>query len=376
MIMNQCSAKSGLIALVVTLLASACAQTPEQPSESAVEPPPLTSAGGGDVAPRNQGVVRLRPDHPQRYTVQPGDTLLDVAQVFLDTPWRWDQVWLADSTADRQIYAGDVIELYEENGQPRLRLIPASEPPIIKLSPQVRVEEIARPIPTVPRSAIESFVLRSIVVNKTDWENAPIIVGNEDDRVNMGTGARIYVKGREGFDFNDYRIFRGGRELRDPATGRFLGFDGIYVGDAHLEDGESNPATFLITRSRNEVQRGDRLFEVENEDEAFSFTPHPAPPDTEGQIVAVLGDSVNARQYGSVIVNIGLDDGAEPGQMLATYSPERLSRDPWAGTDTKLPGNRNGMIMLYKVYDAVSYALVTHMSGTIRANDRVVSPES
>jgi hypothetical protein len=381
--MNNCSAKSGLLALVLTLLASACAQTPEQPSATdsatdsatAVEPPPLAETAAG-IAPRSQGAVRLRPDHPRSYTVQPGDTLLDVAEVFLETPWRWEQVWSsgAGSAQTEQIYPGDVIELYQESGQPRLRLIPATEPPIIKLSPQVRVEEFARPIPTVPRSAIESFVLRSIVVNKSEWDNAPIIVGSQDERVNLGTGDRIFVKSREDFDFSNYRMFRGGRELRDPVTGRFLGFDGIYVGDAALEE-EGNPATFLITRSRNEVKRGDRLFEME-EEELFNFTPRPALPDTEGQIVAVLGDSVNARQYGSVIVNIGVDDGAEAGQMLATFSPERRARDPWAGTEAELPGNRNGMIMLYKVYDAVSYALVTQMGGPIRVNDRVVSPES
>ncbi|NJN45412.1 MAG: LysM peptidoglycan-binding domain-containing protein [Candidatus Competibacteraceae bacterium] len=339
----------------------------------------MNQAAAATATASDRGRVRLRPDHPQVYTVQPGDSLLDVAEVFLETPWRWAQLWQPDPSLDNanQIYPGDRIELYEENGQPVLRLIPATEPPIIKLSPQVRAEDFNRPIPTIPRSAISSFVLRSIVVNKADWDAAPVIVGGIDDRVNLGQGDRVYVQSPDGFDYSLYRVFRGGRELRDPATGRFLGFDGVYMGDAVLDGDETeNPATFLLTRSRHEIQRGDRLFQMEEEEDVFSFTPRPALPDTEGQIVVVLGDSVNARQYGSVIVNVGFDEGVEPGQMLEVYGPAREMRDTWANTKAELPGNHAGTVMIYKVYDDVSYALVTNMIAPIRAKDRVTSPES
>ncbi|MEE4377262.1 MAG: hypothetical protein V2J55_07090 [Candidatus Competibacteraceae bacterium] len=383
MMIKKCTAKSGPFVPVLALLLSACAQTPDQATSSAAtnEPPPplaMNQAAAATIPDRAQ--VRLRPDHPQVYTVQPGDTLLDVAEVFLETPWRWAQLWRPDPSLDNanQIYPGDQIELYDENGQPALRLIPATEPPIIKLSPQVRIEDFNRPIPTVPRSAIESFVLRSIVVNKNEWDAAPVIVGGIDDRVNLGVGERAYVQSRSGFDYSRYRVFRGGSELRDPVTGQFLGFDGSYMGDAVLDgDEEDNPATFLLTRSRNEIKRGDRLFPMEEErNDAFSFTPRPALPDTDGQILVVLGDSVNARQFGSVIVNVGLNEGVEPGQMLEVFGPPREARDVWSDTEAELPGNRAGMVMIYKVYDAVSYGLVTNMIAPIRVNDRVTSPES
>jgi len=384
MMIKKCTAKSGPFVPVLALLLSACAQTtPDQTAASSATsepPPPLAMNQVAATTAPDRGRVRLRPDHPQVYTVQPGDSLLDVAEVFLETPWRWTQLWRSDPNLDNanQIYPGDRVELYEENGQPALRLIPATEPPIIKLSPQVRVEDFNRPIPTVPRSAIESFVLRSIVVNEAEWDAAPVVVGGIDDRVNLGLGGLAYVQSRDGFDYNRYRVFRGGQQLRDPATGRFLGFNGIYVGDALLEgDEEENPAPFRLTRSRYEIKRGDRLFPMaEEQDDVFSFTPRPAFPDTEGQILVVLGDSVNASQYGSVIVNVGLDEGVEPGQMLEVYGPAREMRDTWANTKSELPGNRSGMVMIYKVYDNVSYALVTNMIAPIRANDRVTSPES
>ncbi|UCH54343.1 MAG: LysM peptidoglycan-binding domain-containing protein, partial [Pseudomonadota bacterium] len=38
-------------------------------------------------------VVALKPDRPERYTVQVGDTLWDIASRFLSTPWHWPKVW-------------------------------------------------------------------------------------------------------------------------------------------------------------------------------------------------------------------------------------------------------------------------------------------
>ena len=38
-------------------------------------------------------VVKLRPDHPDRYVVRKGDTLWDIASRFLQSPWNWPKIW-------------------------------------------------------------------------------------------------------------------------------------------------------------------------------------------------------------------------------------------------------------------------------------------
>ena len=84
------------LSLAAAVLLGACAQMPSQPeSGPAVTEPPLLSgaaAGTTGAAPAPAPVV-LRQDHPQTYTVVPGDTLWSIAKRFLQDPWQWREIW-------------------------------------------------------------------------------------------------------------------------------------------------------------------------------------------------------------------------------------------------------------------------------------------
>ena len=64
-------------------------------------------------AAEQQGLVSLRKDSPQSYTVKEGDTLWDIASRFLDKPWLWPQVWQVNPQIQNPdlIYPGDRISL-------------------------------------------------------------------------------------------------------------------------------------------------------------------------------------------------------------------------------------------------------------------------
>lgn len=364
-------------------VASACSRNTVTGStfsqqDSHQAPPPLVTRNEKSASTlRAPGPIVLRPKHPQRYVVGPEDTLLDVASRFLEEPWRWPEVWhpTSDDKDNNLLYPGEVIELYIEKGQPRLR--PASETLTIKLSPRVRVETLVQPIPTVPKSDVEGFLKGSIVVDKADWIEAPIIVGNFDDRVLLPPGNQIYVyaSGIKDFDQRRYQVFRFDKEYRDPATGQPLGFGGLYVGEAVLEQ-EGNPAVLALTETHLEGRAGDHLFPLPHgEIEHYHFLPQAAPPDTTGHIIALLGDHVLASQYQSVVVNLGERDGMEPGYMLNIFATARNTTKPmFRPVAQQSPEHKIGSLMLYKVYEGVSYGLVITMNDSIRVFDRVEAP--
>ncbi len=368
------------LSLATALLLGSCAQTPSQQPETrptSDEPSPLSAtATPAPAAAVAEAPVALRPDHPQTYTVVAGDTLWSIAQRFLQHPWQWRQIWRQNPQIrdPNRIYPGDVLRFsYDPSGKPRLEVAEREEVPLLKLSPEVRVETLAQPIPPVPRDAVESFLTRAEILSEANWRKMPYIVADDDEQAVYADRDRVYARGVS-FDQPRYQVFRPGEELREPGSGRSLGVAGIYLGQAVLERDE-DPASFLLANTIAPVRAGDRLLEIEPERELYSFEPHPVPPDTEGSIIAKLdADVTQITQYSSVIINLGAQEGLEPGHVLAIFGKNREVEDPVSGGSVKLPGERAGLLMVYKVQDLVSYGLVMQAERAIRLQDRVTTP--
>lgn len=371
------------LSLTAVVFFAACAQNPSESdapeSRSAAstlgEPPPLTGLAPSQPS-AVPGVVALRPDHPQTYTVAPGDTLWGIAGRFLQNPWQWREIWRQNPQIrnPNRIYPGDVLRFsYDADGKPQLEVAEREAVPLIKLSPQIRVEELSQPIPPVPRDAVESFLTRALILSDAQWQGAPYIVADDDEQVVYADRDRVYARGAI-FDQPRYQVFRPGEPLREPKSGRYLGTAGVYLGQAVLEK-DADPATLVLAKTIAPVRVGDRLFPFEEEAELYSFEPHPVPPDTYGFILAKLDtDVTQITQYSSVVINLGAQEGLEPGHVLAIYGKDRTIDDPISGGTVRLPGERSGLAMVYKVYDLVSYALVMQAERTIRLQDQVTTP--
>ena len=382
--------------LAAAVLLGACAQTPTQPDFEAAttEPPVSTTAPGlsgssgpgpGPVRPitpsvpvptLEQAPVVVRPDHPQTYTVAPSDTLWSIAGRFLQNPWQWRQIWRQNPQVrnPHRIYPGDVLRFsYDANGNPQLELSQGGEVPLIKLSPEIRVDTISQPILPVPRAAIESFLTRALVLSEAEWKALPYLIADEDQKVVYVDRDRVYGRGAT-FDQPRYQVYQPGEPLREPGSGRSLGIAGVYQGEARLEK-DGDPATFILSRTVMPIRAGARLVEMEHEEELFNFEPHPVPPDTEGFILSSLDrDTLQITQYASVVINLGHQEGLEPGHVLAIHNQDRQVVDPVSGQTVMVPGERAGLAMVYKVHDLVSYAIVMEATRFIRSQDRVSTP--
>lgn len=366
---------SFLSCALLTALLVGCAQTPpttlQQHSPDAVVPshaePPL-------LAPPPPQALALRADSPQRYTIQPGDNLWDVAGTFLDDPWRWRELWRASAGIDgpAKLYPGDTVEVYYEDEQPQMRLT-EGERPTVKLSPRVRVEYVTQAIPTVPREAVQPFLSKSLVLSEDEIDAAPYVVGTPDGRRVAGPGNTLFVRGAE-FDPGIYRVYRPGGEYRDPASGESLGFAMVYVGEAELAE-DDDPAVFQLTNARQESRPGDRILPAPSEVDLLGLVPRPASDDVLGNVIETLQyDRSVFGHFINVAVSVGEVDGVEPGHVLAVYGVARDLEDPLTGEDLSTGEERIGLVMLYKVFDFVSLGLVTESEREIRVNDVVRGP--
>lgn len=323
--------------------------------------------------------IALRPDHPDRYVVVKGDTLWDISARFLETPWRWPEVWSFNPQIKNPhlIYPGDVVSLvYDEHGRPMLKVDRGA--PTVKLSPKVRASRIDAPITTVPLKSIEQFFGHPQVLSENEIENAAYIVAAEEGRLIAGKGNTIYVRGLVAGGETQYTIIRIGDPYRNEGAkpGDILGYEAIHVADAVVET-FGDPSTLKILNSTREVVVGDRLLPKRDAGFDQTFIPHPPDAPIDGQIIDVVDGVARVGQYQTVVINKGETDGIETGHVLAVFQSGKKVRDPRSGTDGEmvtLPDVKAGIVMVIRSFELVSYAMVMESDKDMKIYDYVRNP--
>lgn len=386
------------LALVLSMALHGCAGTPEEP-EQMEEREVVTTPVAAPVEQAAPPVV-LKTDYPEQYVVVKGDTLWDISARFLRDPWMWPKLWYFNPhiANPHLIYPGDILTIMFVNGQPYLQVTrdgqvvgaasgkPGALPPevlrsgqsypTVKLSPRVREEELKDAIPTIPIDAIGPFLNRPRVVGKGELEQAPYVVEHGDHHLMSGDGYKVYARGiDENNAHGDYVIVRAGMPYRDPNNSSdILGYEAIYLGEARLTR-LGDPATLQITDSSREIMRGDRLLPKGDEDIFRSFTPRAPENQVQGQIISILGGVRMIGQYQVVVVNLGRQDDMLPGHVLAIDQVgDEVEDIVVGGKDVRLPTERAGTAMVFRVFDRVSYALVMEASRPIHLLDEVTNP--
>ena len=136
------------------------------------------------------------------------------------------------------------------------------------------------------------------------------------------------------------------------------------------------PATIDIILAKEEMRVGDRLL-PEPPRELQSYAPRAPASDVTGRIVSVYGSAVvNAAQNQVVAISLGRRDGIEPGHVMAILKDGAriVDKTDAARPMLKLPDERNGLLMVFRTFDRVSYALVLDITSAVNVGDRLISP--
>ena len=97
----------------------------------------------------------------------------------------------------------------------------------------------------------------------------------------------------------------------------------------------------------------------------------------DARVVSIYGSAVRfAGQNQIVVINKGLRDGIENGHVLSMLStgPHLADKTERGRTLMKLPDERNGVAMVFRPFDRVSYVLVMEASHPVQVGDKVINP--
>jgi hypothetical protein len=363
---------------------------PAEPQMTATEAA-ISAAGAtaaAPAAPPPEAGPMLKPGAPKHYTVKPGDTLWGIASMYLRDPWLWPEVWIINPQIPNPhlIYPGDTLALaYGADGRPQVRLEQAGA---VRLDPRLRSAALDTAIPTIPYSAIAAFLSRPTVMTEDEINHAPYVLAFRDRHEIAGSGIEVYVSHLTAAENARFAIVHVAGPLRDPDDGKVVGYEGIYTATALVQH-PGDPAKALLIDPARETLRGDRLLSADAGETPVTFALRAPASDVRGHIIDVVGGTDLAGQYAVVVINRGKRHGLEPGNVLAVDQAGDVVRDLYRGgkkigdsngfgtsfaPKVKLPDERSGTLLVFKVFDRVSYGLIVGASDTIHVADVVRNP--
>ena len=371
--------------------------------------------------------VTVKPDHPESYVVVKGDTLWDITGRFLNEPWLWPQVWEANPQIKdpNLIYPGDVISLQYKDGRPILAVSRGGKSGrYVKLSPEVRSYEKDNAIPAIPIDSIKQFLTRPLVVTGDEMETWPYVVSSYNEHLVSGAGNKIYIRGlpKDASPKQRYAVYRKGKPYVNPRKDKnnILGYEALYLGDAVIEK-TGDPASAIVTTSNREILNGDRLAKESENDVNTSFVPTTPNHEVAGNVISVIDGVSEIGQYQVVVLDLGANEGMQVGNVLGVYQSGKIVDDAVATkiksrekpidcgpqeessivceiasgvadkkqeldqTDlvgylgrpntkpekVELPGEYAGVLMVFRTFQNVSYALVMEATAPIHIYDTV-----
>jgi hypothetical protein len=361
--------------------------------------------------------VVLKNKHPDRHVVVKGDTLWGISGKFLKDPWQWPKVWKLNRSQIKNphlIYPGDVVFLDMSSGSPQLRLLRET----ITLQPGAVEEPLDKEaISTIPLNVIAPFLSQPLIIEKDQLATSPRILAAQDDRVVLSPGTRVYISKIEEGDGLNWYVYRPAESLVDPDTKEILGVEATYLGDARITK-YGEPASADISKAKEEIFTKDRLVPT-GDDVVTNFVPHAPDSAISGRIINIYGGVAEAGPQSIVSISRGTADGIEVGHVLAINRYGRVIKDPEFQKDkevnakpklkelnfdvthdaegkpivnfkkepenaagqlalepgmVKLPDERIGLLMVFRVFDRVSYALVMQATQPINKLDSVNTP--
>jgi len=338
------------------------------------------------TAHANNPPPTIKADAPNRYIVKKGDTLWDISGRYLDSPWRWKEIWATNKQIKNPnlIYPNDILILCVIQGKTLIGVDTGEGCAGVEkqltgnvVASSVTVTSTANSIPPIPWSAIQHWLDKTIIVNPADFNTTPYILASKKGNLITASGDKVYAKGVPLIVGQRYGIYREGEKYVEPKTQKVIGLEVTQVATGLVTSTETNGVTSLqlIDSYGKEVREGDRVFVELNNSLPPVFYPAPATVNRGGMIVRVM-DSISSAAKGSVVaINLGSTHGAKPGDVLTVFQKGAVIRDIKDNdTPVRLPSEPTGMVMVFNTFDNISYAYVLDSELPLNVGDQLLPP--
>jgi len=211
------------------------------------------------------------------------------------------------------------------------------------------------------------------VLDDDTLSEAGYVTVGVDDEIILGKYSRFYARGIKGKPGDLFNIFRPGNKFKHPETGESLGLEAVYLGEARLLVA-GDPAKLEITRAREEITPTDRMLPTPEESPLPRYHPKAPGFKVHGHILSVLGGVSETGSTNIVAISLGKRDGLEQGHVLNIQRHAGSHKDPVTKETYPLPDETSGQLLVFRVFERVSYGFILQASRPIKLMDTVRTP--
>lgn len=320
------------------------------------------------------------------YTVQKGDTLWDISERFLKSPWKWPALWQRNANRvpilnPHLIYPGQRLLIYPDRG------IIATEPLPPSPAPQPRVE--ATPPPPPPSEGFEESALEArrktinySPINRVGFirrqpvapqgvifkvqGDAKQMIHERDTVYIRPTGETPLVVGR------NYTIYKTEGPVRDPKSNQRVGYQHILTGQLEITRIEPEYAIGVIRSSYRTIRVDQKLMPYHELSPEIPLTE--SVPGLRGSIVS---SEEGGRLLGAgtvVFIDRGEQSGVAPGQRYNIIYQEITKPDPNSSERVALLPVILGEVIVLRAEPTTATVVLTNSKKDVYPGAQIRSP--
>jgi hypothetical protein len=360
---------------------AASLDVPAAPDPGASAPEPISEV---PVQARSLGQVGYDSEgrSGRIHVVERGDTLWDISDAYLGTPWVWPSIWTDNRNIEdpHLIYPEDRIWITDSemrvvsraeaeamlNASPpafpadqidTVEVTPVDSPIEIALVPEEQVTRRVSVREWVSLVSTEKIDAAASIVKRVPTQ----LLLSQLDRVYIGLGDGDVEVG------DQFEIVRQQERVVDPATKRFLGHHVITKGWLEVVEVHAETSLATIGRSTGDIWVGDKL--LPRRPESIDITIQSSPEDVSGEIVFFPQHRVVIGPMDFVYLNRGSLDGLETGSPLEVVRGGDVVREEVRNTLVEVPKRVVAKLLVVDAQPDTAVALVAESETDLLVGD-------
>jgi hypothetical protein len=316
------------------------------------------------------------------HTVEKGDTLWDLSQRFLGSPWYWPKVWSynPEIANPHWIYPGNLVRFFPGGEESPTQVVVGEGPPVAEdVAPSAPIEDndfaVAGPIGYQGKS--QTRIPQVGFVTSKELDEAGKIDSSFAETTMLSFPQSCYVtfKNKSNAKVGDrYVIFHTVSEVKHPNGGRW-GFMTKFLGTVKILTVSDKLVTAQIQDDWDEIVRGD-LIGPYGENLSKQVAARPNEKELKGFVIGILEPKLTlAGENHYVIIDKGSGDGVQLGNtFVVTRQHDKESRESFRDptkADDRYPIEKIATCMAVDVKDKATTCLMTRSVQEVQWGDKV-----